>query len=61
MKNQKFGVEIELTGITRRDAAKVIADYFETTSTYEGTYVCLGILAVCLVVYILACFFSKEK
>lgn len=37
MKNQKFGVEIELTGITRRDAAKVIADYFETTSTYEGT------------------------
>ena len=37
MKNQKFGVEIELTGITRKDAAKVIADYFETTSTYEGT------------------------
>ena len=26
-----------------------------------GTYVCLGIIAVCLVVYILACFFSKDK
>ena len=37
MKTQRFGVEIELTGITRRDAAKLIADYFGTTSTYEGT------------------------
>lgn len=36
MKNQTFGIEIELTGITRRDAAKVIADYYGTTSYYVG-------------------------
>ena len=38
MKTQTFGVEIELTGITRRDAAKVIADYFGTTMNSSGTY-----------------------
>ena len=39
MKTQKFGIEIELTGITRRDAAKTIAKYFGTTETYcGGTY-----------------------
>ena len=38
MKTQTFGVEIELTGITRRDAAKVIADYYGTTSYASGTY-----------------------
>ncbi len=38
IKNQNFRVEIELTGITRKDAAKVIANYFGTTSTYIGTY-----------------------
>ena len=32
MKNQNFGVEIELTGITRMNAAKVIAEYFGTTN-----------------------------
>lgn len=45
MKTQTFGVEIELTGITRENAAKVIAEYFGTTSyrvgggydTYEAT------------------------
>ena len=45
MKTQTFGVEIELTGITRKDAAQVIADYYGTTSyhatrnydTYEAT------------------------
>lgn len=37
MKTQRFGVEIELTGISRKDAAKVIADYFGTRSAYEGT------------------------
>ena len=37
MKNQTFGVEIELTGITRKDAAKVIADYYGTTSRYAGS------------------------
>ena len=38
MKTQTFGVEIELTGITRRDAAKVIADYYGTTSYSSGTH-----------------------
>lgn len=36
MKNQTFGVEIELTGITRCQAATVIADYFHTTKTHTG-------------------------
>ena len=38
MKKQNFGVEIELTGITREKAAKVIAAYFGTTSRFGGTY-----------------------
>ena len=37
IKNQNFGIEIELTGITRQHAAKVIAEYFGTTHTYLGT------------------------
>lgn len=37
MKNQNFGVEIELTGITRNNAAKVIANYFGTSVNHEGT------------------------
>ncbi len=36
MKTQKFGIEIEMTGITREKAAKVIAKYFGTASTYAG-------------------------
>lgn len=36
MKTQNFGIEIELTGITREDAAKTIAAYFGTTSSYAG-------------------------
>ena len=36
MKHQNFGIEIELTGITRRDAAKVMANYFGTTEEYVG-------------------------
>jgi hypothetical protein len=36
MKNQNFGIEIELTGITRRDAARVLAQYFGTTEEYAG-------------------------
>lgn len=35
---QSFGVEIELTGITRKHAAEVIANYYGTRSEYEGTY-----------------------
>ena len=38
IKNQNFGIEIELTGITRQNAAKVIANYFGTTSRYLGSY-----------------------
>lgn len=37
LKEQNFGVEIELTGITRKKAASVIATYFNTTSSYYGT------------------------
>ena len=38
MKTQKFGIEIELTGITRKKAADVIAEYFGTEKFYIGTY-----------------------
>lgn len=38
MKKQNFGVEIELTGITREQAANVIATYFGTRASYLGTY-----------------------
>ena len=34
MRTQKFGIEIEMTGITREKAAKVIAEYFGTESFY---------------------------
>lgn len=38
MKNQKYGVEIELTGITREKAATVIGEYYGTRETvnYQG-------------------------
>jgi len=36
MKNQTFGIEIELTGITREEAAKAIATYFGTEAKYAG-------------------------
>lgn len=36
MKSQKFGIEVELTGITRNATAKVIAKYFNTEVIYEG-------------------------
>ena len=38
MKKQNFGVEIELTGITREGAAQVIANYFGTSSRFAGSY-----------------------
>lgn len=38
MKTQRFGIEIEMTGITREVAAAVIAGYFGTESYYIGTY-----------------------
>ena len=36
MKNQTIGTEIEMTGITRQAAAKVVAEYFGTTENYVG-------------------------
>ena len=38
LKEQKFGIEIELTGITRSRAAEVVAEHFGTRSYYVGTY-----------------------
>lgn len=37
MKTQRFGIEIEMTGITREKAGKVIADYFGTEFRYMGS------------------------
>lgn len=36
MRSQRFGIEIEMTGITRAAAAKVIAGYFHTTASHVG-------------------------
>ncbi len=36
MRSQRFGIEIEMTGITRAEAAKVIAGYFNTTANHVG-------------------------
>jgi hypothetical protein len=36
MKEQCFGVEIEMTGITREEAAHALADYFGTSPRYYG-------------------------
>lgn len=36
MKYQALGVELEITGLTRKKAAEVIAGYFRTRSVYEG-------------------------
>ena len=39
MKNQTFGIEIEMTAITREHAAQVIAAHFGTSVEYiGGTY-----------------------
>ncbi|MCI9071442.1 MAG: virulence associated protein [Lachnospiraceae bacterium] len=37
LKEQRFGIEIEMTGITRQEAAEVAAAYFGTESYYAGT------------------------
>ncbi len=37
LKEQRFGIEIEMTGITREEAARVTAAYFGTdNSSYVG-------------------------
>lgn len=35
---QNFGIEIEMTGITRNRAAEVMAEFFGTRKEYGGTY-----------------------
>lgn len=36
MRNQNFGIEIEMTGLTRSKAAQIIAGYFGTQATHVG-------------------------
>ena len=36
LREQKFGVEIEMTGITRRDAAAAVAEYFRVSFLHIG-------------------------
>ena len=36
MKDQYFGVEVEMTGITREQAAQALANYFGTEPNYVG-------------------------
>lgn len=36
MKNQNFGIEIEMTGITRNKAARIVAGYFNTRAVHVG-------------------------
>ena len=36
MKDQYFGVEVEMTGITREQAAQALADYFGTVPLHRG-------------------------
>jgi hypothetical protein len=36
VRDQRFGIEIEMTGITRATAARVIAGHFNTTATHVG-------------------------
>lgn len=38
MRTQRFGIEIEMTGITRAAATQVIAGYFHTTAAHVGGY-----------------------
>ena len=37
LKDQRFGIEIEMTGVTRQRAAQVAAEYFGTSSSYVGS------------------------
>lgn len=37
MKDQRVGIEVELTGITREAATKIAAEYFGSSSHYDGT------------------------
>ena len=36
MRTQRFGIEIEMTGLSRATAAQVLAGYWNTDATYVG-------------------------
>ena len=36
LRDQNFGIEIEMTGITRRRAAEVVAEYLGEIAEHEG-------------------------
>ncbi|MCQ4863535.1 amidoligase family protein [Pseudoflavonifractor phocaeensis] len=36
IRDQSFGLEVEMTGVTRRRAAQVLAEYFGTAQHYDG-------------------------
>jgi hypothetical protein len=38
MKEQRFGIEIEMTGLSRQAAAEVAASYFGSAVHFDGTY-----------------------
>ena len=45
MKSQRFGIEIEMTGLTRRSAALIIAKHFDTGFRHErGVYDILSVI-----------------
>lgn len=38
MKEQRFGIEIEMTGLSRQRAAQVLSEYFERPASFDGGY-----------------------
>lgn len=38
MKKQRFGIEIEMTGLTRQCAAQVLSEYFGKSANFDGGY-----------------------
>jgi len=38
MKEQRFGIEIEMTGLTRQCAAQVLSEYFGRSANFDGGY-----------------------
>ena len=38
LKEQNFGVEVEMTGVTRATAARIVAEYYGTCSGHAGSY-----------------------
>jgi len=38
MKDQRFGIEVEMTGLTRQQAAQVAAEHFGSSVHFDGTY-----------------------